>query len=84
MKKKILRTATLAVAFSFSILLGSCKGKGDANNGPDTISNTADTFPDPGMSSRPLGDTIVEKDGDTIVSTKTKGPNENPTGEQVP
>lgn len=84
MKQSTLKTLALAAAFACSIVLGSCKGEGKAEDAPDTISNTKDSVPEDGMSSRPLGDTIVEKDGDTIISTKNDAPNQNPVGEQVP
>lgn len=76
--------AALAIAFSGLLTLSSCKGEGKRDNAPDTINDTSDTVPDEGMSSQPMGDTIVERDGDTIVTMEGKTPNQNPTGEQVP
>ncbi|KOS05669.1 hypothetical protein AM493_06200 [Flavobacterium akiainvivens] len=84
MKKTINTIKVATAAFALVLSLASCKGEGKAGSGNDTISNTTDTVPEEGMSSRPLGDTIVQKDGDTIISTKADAPNQNPTGEQVP
>jgi hypothetical protein len=80
---KATKIMAIAVAFAGTLAFTSCNKEGKNDNAPDTISNTSDAVPE-GMSSKPGADTIVKKNGDTIVSTKADAPNQNPVGEQVP
>jgi hypothetical protein len=84
-KTKTIRALSLALAFTGTVAFTSCKGEGAEGGRYDTISETGNTEPEEGMSSRPMGDTLVEKDGDTIVKTGTgHDTKENPVGDQVP
>jgi hypothetical protein len=84
MNTRKLSSLTVMGLMALSLSFASCKKDGQSSSGSDTISNTTDTVPTEGMSSRPLGDTIVKKNGDTIVSTKVDGNGQNATGTQVP
>jgi len=84
--KTTIKNMLFASLLLAGLSLTSCKGKsgdGDDAASDDNVETTADTTG--GMSSPPMGDTIVKKDGDTIIKTGTKNDaKENPTGEQVP
>jgi len=71
--------ASLVVAgLSFT----SCKGKTEETENTSTEMTGDGTE---GMSSEPIGDTMVRNDGDTIVKTGTENDTkENATGTQVP
>jgi len=83
MKTTFFKNSMLAMALFAGLAFTSCKNKaddGDNNHSDDTeaVDSTA------GMSSEPIGDTIVRKN-DTIVKTGTENDTkENPIGTQVP
>lgn len=76
---------TLFAALVFGALtLASCKQKSDEGDDAGSDDMVTDTVPAEGMSSVPMGDTIV-KDNDTVIKTGTENDTkENPVGEQVP
>jgi hypothetical protein len=79
--KTILKNTMFAAALVAGLSLTSCKDKneeGSAAGETETVDSTA------GMSSEPIGDTIV-RENDTIVKTGTENDTkENATGTQVP
>ena len=80
MKKKILRSALYSAVLMAAISFASCGKKEDANTDTTETTEMETTETE---SSDSVMDTVVEKDGDTVVKTGG-GKNENPTGEQVP
>jgi hypothetical protein len=79
MKATILRNTMLATALVAGLAFTSCKEKAE-----DADTNTTTTDSTSGMTSEPIGDTIVS-DKDTVVETGTANDTkENSTGTQVP
>lgn len=83
MKTTFFKNTMLAAALIAGLTITSCKNKTDegddrASDDVEAVDSTA------GMSSEPIGDTIV-RENDTIVKTGTENDTkENPIGTQVP
>jgi len=82
--RKNIKTTFFSALVLGALTLGSCKDKTADSDNSESDGMVTDTVPAEGMSSVPMGDTIVT-DNDTVVKT---GPandlKENPVGEQVP
>lgn len=80
MKATFLRNSLFASLLLTSLAFTSCKEKTEA----DTTDGTEVMDSTDGMTSEPIGDTIMT-DNDTVVETGTANDTkENPTGTQVP
>mgnify|MGYP001313847456 FL=1 len=76
--KGALYSSMLVAVLSFS----SCKKEGDADSTTE-MNDTTGIVPESEAPKNPVMDTVIEKDGDTVVRTGG-GKNENPLGTQVP
>ena len=80
MKITSLKNMLFASLLLAGLTLASCKDK----TGEGDIESASDTVVPEGMSSRPMGDTIITED-DTVIKTGTANDlKENPVGDQVP
>ena len=77
--KSTVKNIMFASMLVASVSLASCKDKAnDVDNAE--VTDTTGT-----ITSAPIADTVVKKDGDTIIETGTKNDTkENPVGTQVP
>jgi len=82
--KSIVKNTMLAAVMVAGLSLTSCKGKNDdGDNGSTDATSVTDTTNT--VTSAPIADTVVKKDGDTVIETGTKNDTkENATGTQVP
>ena len=86
MKIKSLKNMFFASLLLAGLTLASCKNKSDDGDdkSSDDVESVSDTAVPEGMSSRPMGDTIITKN-DTVVDTgAASDTKQNPVGEQVP
>ncbi|WP_294818284.1 hypothetical protein [uncultured Flavobacterium sp.] len=83
MKKTILKSALYSSLLIAALTFSSCKKEGEADADATTATDTTEIMPESEAPNNPVMDTVVEKDGDTIVRTGG-GKNDNPSGEQVP
>jgi hypothetical protein len=80
--KSTIKNTILASLVVAGLSFTSCKGKTEEADDTNTEMTSDSTE---GMSSEPIGDTVVRNDGDTIVKTGTENDTkENATGTQVP
>lgn len=81
---KNIRSGLFAAFVLGALTLASCKQKSDEGDDAGSDDMVTDTVPPEGMSSVPMGDTIIT-DKDTVVKTGERNNlKENPVGEQVP
>lgn len=81
MKKTILRSALYSSLLIAALSFSSCGKKESTDSATDT--ETMETETTETENTDPVMDTVVEKDGDTIVKTGG-GENSTPTADQVP
>lgn len=79
--KTIIKNTMLASVMVAALSFTSCKKSEETTESTNTEAvDSAD-----GMSSAPIADTVVKKDGDTIIETGTENDSkQNTTGTQVP